>query len=152
MIGLEHVLTYRFSIRGPLGSTEGSPHGTRQYWEMTEGTLTGEGLRASIAMPGGDWYIASPDGFGRPDVRVQLQTDDGALILMSYTGLVEQTDAFVNAATNDQPTGWDDQYMRFAVRFETGAVKYRRLNESLFVARGHLLGTTELEYEIYRVT
>jgi hypothetical protein len=37
MIGLEHVLTYRFSIRGPLGSTEGSPHGTRQYWEMTEG-------------------------------------------------------------------------------------------------------------------
>jgi hypothetical protein len=71
---------------------------------------------------------------------------------MSYTGLVEQTDAFVNAATNDQPTGWDDQYMRFAVRFETGADKYRWLNESLFVARGHLLGTTELEYEIYRVT
>jgi hypothetical protein len=42
--------------------------------------------------------------------------------------------------------------MRFAVRFETGADKYRWLNESLFVARGHLLGTTELEYEIYRVT
>jgi hypothetical protein len=38
MIGLEHVLTYR----------------SRQYWQMTEGTLTGEGLRASIAMPGGD--------------------------------------------------------------------------------------------------
>ncbi len=67
---LERVLTYRFSIRGPLESTEGSPHGTRQYWEMTSGTLEGEGVRASIAMPGGDWYTASSDGFGRPDVRV----------------------------------------------------------------------------------
>jgi hypothetical protein len=152
VIGLEHVLTYRFSIRGPLDSTEGSPHGTRQYWEMTAGTLSGEGLKASIAMPGGDWYLASPDGFGRPDVRVQLRTDDEALILMRYTGLVEQTEAFVSAAGNDNATDWDEQYMRFAVSFDVGAERYRWLNESLFVARGRLLGTTELEYEIYRVT
>jgi hypothetical protein len=148
LIGLEHAFTYRFSIRGPLGGGDGA----RQYWEMSEGTLTGSGLNASIAMPGGDWYTASEDGFGRPDVRVQLETDDGELILMHYTGLVEQTEAFVSAATNDEPTGWDDQYMRFAVEFETGAERYRWLNQSLFVARGHILGTTELEYEIYRVT
>jgi Protein of unknown function (DUF3237) len=151
MIDLEHVLTYRFSIRGPLSSTEGSPLGTRHYWEMSEGTLTGPGLSAFIAMPGGDWYRASPDGFGRPDVRVQLETDDGALILMHYTGLVEQTDAFVDAAARNAPTGSDDQYMRFAVSFDTGAERYHWLNQSLFVARGHILGTTELEYEIYRV-
>jgi Protein of unknown function (DUF3237) len=149
---LEHVLTYRFSIRGPLPDTEGSPRGTRQYWEMSEGTLTGSGVNASIAMPGGDWYTASPDGFGRPDVRVQLQTEDGAVILMHYTGLVEQTEAFVTAAGDDKPTDWDDQYMRFHVWFDTGDERYRWLNESLFVARGHILGTTDLEYEIYRVT
>ena len=79
-------------------------------------------------------------------------TDDGALILMSYTGLVEQTDKFVSAAANDEPTEWDDQYMRFAVTFDTGAEKYTWLNKHLFVARRHILGTTELEYEIYRVT
>ena len=152
MIALEHVMTYRFAIRGPLGDTEGSPHGARQYWEMTEATLTGSGVNATIAMPGGDWYTAWPDGFGRPDVRVQLETDDGALILMSYTGLVELTDAFVEAASDDQATDWDDQYMRFAVSFDTGAERYRWLNQSLFVARGRILGTTELEYEIYRVT
>ena len=72
---------------------------------MSEGTLTGSGVNASIAMPGGDWYSASPDGFGRPDVRVQLQTDDGALILMHYTGLVELSDAFVNAAAKNEATG-----------------------------------------------
>ena len=153
MIGLEHVLTYRFSIRGPLqSSTEGSPLGTRHYWEMSKGTLKGERVNASIAMPGGDWYLASADGFGRPNVRVQLETDDGELILMQYTGLVELTDAFTRAASNDEPTGWDDQYMRFVFTFDAGAEQYRWLTQSLFVGRGHLLGTTELEYEIYRVT
>jgi hypothetical protein len=152
MIGLERVLTYRFSIRGPLGPTEGSPRGARQYWEMTRGTLTGDGLRAEIAMPGSDWMGLSPDGYWRPDVRVPLQTDDGALILMHYTGLVEQTDRFIQAASTDRATDWDDQYMRFAVFFDTGAERYTWLNQRLFLARGRILGTTELEYEIYRVT
>ena len=152
MLGLEPALTYRFSIRGPLGTTEGSPHVTRQYWEMTSGTLTGSELRAEIAMPGSDWMVVSSDGYGRPDVRVPLMTDDGALILMHYVGLVEQTERFVEAAANDEPTGWDDQYMRFSFCFETGAERHRWLTQRLFVGRGHLLGTTELEYEIYRVT
>ncbi len=42
--------------------------------------------------------------------------------------------------------------MRFATRFETGAERYRWLNESLFLMEGHILGTNELEYRIYRVT
>jgi uncharacterized protein DUF3237 len=149
---LEPLLTYHFTVRGPLGRTEGSPRGTSQYWEMTSGTLTGSGLRAHIAMPGSDWMAESADGFSRPDVRVALLTDDGALILMHYTGLVERTEAFVAAANDNRPTEWDDQYMRFAVTFDTGAERYRWLNRSLFVARGHILGTHELEYQIYRVT
>ena len=65
--------------RGPLARTEGSPLGERQYFEMTAGTLTGERINATIAMPGGDWMSRSPDGFWRPDVRVQLVTDDAAI-------------------------------------------------------------------------
>jgi hypothetical protein len=152
MLELESVMTYRLIVRGPLESTEGSPRGVRLYWEMTAGTLTGPDLTASIAMPGGDWYSASPDGFGRPDVRVALTTDDGAVILLHYTGLVEQTDAFVHAAERGEPTEWDDAYMRMLMTFDTGAERYAWLNRSLFVARGRLVGPGELEYEIYRVT
>jgi hypothetical protein len=150
MLELERVMTYRVTNRGPLGSTEGSPRGTRQFHEMSEGTLVGPGLRASIDMPGGDWYASGADGLGRPDVRVPLRTD-GELILLHYTGLVEPTEAFLHAIEADTQTDWDDQYMRMVMTFDTGAERYRWLNESLFVARGRLLGSSTVEYEIYRV-
>jgi len=102
-------------------------------------------------MPGGDWMARSPDGFWRPDVRVQLVTDDDAIILLHYTGLVEPTDRFSAAAETNRQTDWADQYMRMIFRFDTGAKKYAWLNTSLFIARGRLISAAELEYEIYRV-
>ena len=92
---------------------------------------------------------ASPDGFWRPDVRVVFRTGDGAA---HYTGLVEQTDAFVAAAGEDRETGWDDQYMRMVLQFETGDERYEWLTQSLFVAEGRILGTGRVEHAVYRVT
>lgn len=151
MLTLKKEMTYRFKTKGPLAPTNGSPRGPRQYWEMTEGTLTGERINAKIAMPGGDWYNVSADGFGRPDVRVQLITDDGEVILLHYTGLVEQTEVFKTAAAAGSETSWNDQYMRMMMNFDTGAEKYAWLNKSLFIAEGRLTGPAEIEYAIYRV-
>jgi hypothetical protein len=94
-------MTYHLTVKGPLGATEGSPTGSREYWEMASGRLTGARINASITMPGGDWMIVSSDRFGRPDVRTQFVTDDGALILLRYTGLVERTEAFKGAGGTD---------------------------------------------------
>jgi hypothetical protein len=151
MISLQHEMTYRLKVTGPLAATEGSPQGTREYWEMTDGTLTGARISARIAMPGGDWFAVGVDRFGRPDVRVPFTTDDGATILLHYTGLVEMSEAFKKAAQDGSATDWPDQYMRMAMRFDTGAEKYRWLNESLFVAEGRFAGPNEIEYRIYRV-
>lgn len=152
MIGLEHVMTYTLVTKGPLSSTRGSPLGERRYWEMSEGRLTGSGISASIAMPGGDWMLVSEDGFWRPDVRVQFMTDDGAVVLLRYHGLVEQTERFKAAAEGDSATDWDEVNMRMAMRFDTGDPRYQWLNRSLFLAEGRLLGTGHIEYRIYRVT
>jgi hypothetical protein len=76
---------------------------------MSEGTLTGERINAKLAMPGGDWMIYGSDGFGWPDVRVQFLTDDGALILLHYTGLVQRTPEFIAASEAGHETDWRDQ-------------------------------------------
>jgi hypothetical protein len=152
VIGLEEAMTYRVTTQGPLETTDGSPWGARQYWEVSEASLSGAHISATMAMTGGDWMGVSGDGFWRPDVRVQFRTTDDAVILMRYTGLVEQSDRFMRAASENHETSWDDQYMRLAVTFETGDERYRWLNENLFVARGRLIGTGEIEYTIYRVT
>jgi hypothetical protein len=149
---LERTMTYRLRVRGPLSPTAGSPLGERRYFEMTEGTLDGPGIAARVAMPGGDWMRVGADGFWRPDVRVSLLTDDGAVILLHYTGLVQQTPAFQAAAAAERATEFSDQYMRMAFVFDTGAEKYAWLNQSLFVAEGRLAGPSELEYGVYRVT
>lgn len=42
--------------------------------------------------------------------------------------------------------------MRLVLRFEAGAERYKWLNQSLFVAKGRLVGTGQIEYAVMRVT
>jgi hypothetical protein len=143
---------YRVKTTGPLKTTLGSPDGERNYWIVSDAEIEGLRIKARIAAPGSDWMRVSNDGFWRPDVRVPFQTDDGETVLMHYTGLVQQTHTFKQAAEANQPTAWSDQYMRLMMHFDTGAERYRWLNTSLFVAKGRLLGIGSIEYAVFRIT
>jgi hypothetical protein len=55
--------------------------------------------------------VVGTDRFGRPDVRVQFVTEDGSVILLHYTGLVERTSTFNAAAQAGAATGWSDQWL-----------------------------------------
>jgi Protein of unknown function (DUF3237) len=151
MIKLEHEMDFVLNVSGPVSATSGSPLGERIYWEMTDGLLTGPRINARVAMPGGDWLRVGDDGYWRPDVRLQLRSHDDVLILLQYSGLVEQTQKFRNASDNGLPTQFPDQYMRMLFRFDTGAEKYGWLNQSLFIAEGRLAGPKQFEYSVYRV-
>jgi hypothetical protein len=152
VIGLEREMIYRVRPRGPLGRTDGSPKGVREYWELGEAELRGPRVRAKAHAVGSDWFcVASSDGLSRPEVRVQFLTDDGALVLLCYTGLVRATDAFVRAAEVNGSTEFAEQYMRMQLTFDTGAASYRWLNESLWLAEGRL-DSGWIEYAVYRVT
>jgi Protein of unknown function (DUF3237) len=151
-LSLEPEMTYRVRTTKPSAPTQGSSIGKVQYWELSEATLSGGRINATLLATGGDWMQMSDDGFWRPHVRAQFVTDDGAVVLMHYTGLVEQTDAFKRAAEKNQSTAWDDQYMRLSINFATNNDRYRWLEQSLFIAAGRFLGTGEIEYAILRVT
>jgi hypothetical protein len=151
MIGLEFEMMYRLRPVGPMATTKGSPRGERQYWQMSDAELEGRRIHAKAPFVGGDWMEVGADGWGRPDVRVQFETDDGATVLLHYTGVVLATEAFNRAAETGGETGFEDQVMRMTMTFDSGSPRYAWLNQSLFIARGRLRDGL-VEYEVYRVT
>jgi hypothetical protein len=97
--------------------------GTRVVVPVLNGTFEGQKLRGKIAdAPAGDWVYSRPDGSIKLDVRLTLLTDDGAVILMTYSGIgVPKEGAMV---------------LRTAPQFETGDERYGWLNNIQAVGVG----------------
>lgn len=133
-------MTYRETIEGPLPSTPGSALGERLCWKITSATLHGKDVRATLAMPGIDWMRLGTDGIWRQDLRVQLLTDDGTVILMHYdTGMIRSTDAFLSALASGAATTWADQYMR-VTRIQRAGWKIFVAHAESFHCRGQAFG------------
>ncbi len=150
-VELHHEFTMRAVVAAglPIGA---GPSGLRLVAAVATGTVTGERLNGTIVGPGADWVKVGKDGLARVDVRMQISSDDGALIYVTYDGLLELNEKVV-AALGDHSleTAWRDQYFRTAPVFETGANQYEWLQRSLFIARGRIT-TDGVEYQVYRVT
>jgi hypothetical protein len=148
---LEHEMTFRERLEGPLGPTVGSP--ARLAWQIAEASLTGPRISATLAMAGTDWIRLGSDGIRRQDQRAQFMTDDGALILLRYeTGLIRGDKKFLDALENGEETGFGDQYMFMVPQFEVASDRYDWLTQSLFLAQGRLAGPRQIEYAVHRVS
>ena len=150
-IGLEFEFEYYGMLKPPVEVGPG-PYGTRVFFEVSEGEVTGERLSGRLLTGGGDWLLVGPDGWGRLDVRAQIQTDDDACIYLTYHGVIEITDAVQKALAEGGETRWEDQYFRAAPRLETGDERYGWVNQSLFVAQGRFYPGSGVQYRVYRVT
>jgi hypothetical protein len=102
-----------------IGST---PHGKLSIFPVTGGSFEGERLRGRVLAGGGDWVTAKADGTFELDLRVTLETDDGALIHMTFTGVRDDA----------------NHYLRTLPRFETAAPKYAFLYRLLAVGIGEI--------------
>ena len=149
-ISLEYECTYRASLKPPVDLGPG-PYGTRSFFEVIGGEMTGDRLNGKVLPGGGDWALIGPDGWGRLDVRAQIETVDGARILLTYYGVLQLNDAVQQALATAGATEYRDHYFRTTPRFETGDSRYAWLNQTAFVARGHLRPGLVVEYEVYRV-
>ena len=63
------------------------PHGIRSIVPVTGGDFDGPRLRGQILPGGGDWLLQRSDGVLELDLRITLETDDHALIYMTFQGL-----------------------------------------------------------------
>lgn len=116
----------------------GTPAGTRMVYEVAAGKIDGERLRASLqGRAAADWMLLGPDGTGTLDVRALVETHDGALIYVHYSGRVDLS-------------AGPDLVLYATPQFDTGDDRYRWLNRVQAVAKGRLDGLT-LTYELYEL-
>jgi hypothetical protein len=148
---LEYELTYHATLKQPVTVGAG-PYGERLFYEVTGGRVEGKRIKGRVLTGGGDWLLVGPDGWGRLDVRAQFATDDGAAIYVSYYGVIEMNERVGVAIAGGGATEYGDQYFRTSPRFETGDPRYAWLNQTLFVAEGHIHPGPMVEYRVYRVT
>lgn len=147
-------LSYEFGLRAEVAEpllVGPGPLGMRMVGPVTGGTFEGERLRGTVVGSGADWLLVRPDGWGNIDVRLQLRTEDGAVIYVSYRGLLQITDAVGRALAGDEGTDYADQYWRTTPRLETGDPRYGWVNNTLFVAEGRVGVGRAVEYRIYRI-
>src|SRR5947199_10148350 len=80
------LMTLRVVVSPPqtLGAV---PHGARVIAPIAGGTFEGPRLSGKVLPGGGDWTLLRSDGVLELDLRVTLETDDGALIYMTSFGL-----------------------------------------------------------------
>src|SRR2546426_11515591 len=80
------LMTLQVAVVGPqkIGAV---PHGTRVTAPIASGHFEGPRLRGKVLPGGGDWTLLRGDGVLELDLRLTLETDDGALIHMTSEGL-----------------------------------------------------------------
>lgn len=102
---------------------------------VTGGTFSGPGIRGTVR-PGGADYITQVAGHSSLDVRITLETDDGALIYMTYTGIVAR--------------GEDGLYWRVRPIFSTASEAYDWLNHAVFIGKSKQV-PDKVAYDIFRI-
>jgi Protein of unknown function (DUF3237) len=135
-VTLEHLcrLEAQLGARSVIGPT---PSGIRTIVEVTGVVVEGARLRGHLyGPPAGDWLTVGPDGTATLDVRLTVETDDGALIHVRYGGRSERVP--------------ENPYNYVAAVFETGDERYAWLNKIQAVGKG-LRVEDRVLYELYQV-
>jgi hypothetical protein len=148
-------LVHEFSFTAVLNEAVrvgDGPFGSRRIREVLSGEVTGDRISGSVGTGGADWVLVGPDGYGRLDVRLTVNTHDGAHIYVQYFGVIEYTEGAHAANAGERSSEWDEHYFRTSPRLETGDPRYEWVNRTLFVARGRLHPGPVVEYQVFRVT
>src|SRR5437899_13012463 len=82
------LFIFQIEVKPPsvIGATPGYD---RRVGEIAGGRFEGERLRGKILSGGSDWQSLRSDGTITLNVRRVMETDDGALIGMTYLGMLD---------------------------------------------------------------
>jgi hypothetical protein len=133
---LEHLCDVEAYLTAPI-PVGPSSWGTRLIFPVVgEGSVKGPKINGKIRPFGADWGLVREDNVFELDVRIVIETDDGAFIHTYYRGIVAMTkEEVVQFLAGELPKGLT---LYTTPRFETGHPKYQWLTRIQAVARGSL--------------
>ncbi len=131
-----HLMTMKLAVSG-LQAVGATPGGNRRVGLVAGGTFEGPRLKGTILPGGADWLMGRSDGSTTLDVRIVLQTDDGATIGMTYRGLRHGPDAVMAKVNAGEMVDPSEYYFRTAIFFETASEKYDWLNRAIAIGSGY---------------
>ena len=132
---LEHVMDFTAKLYAPVLNAGKGPYGTRYVYRAADGTFEGSRLKGRVLPGGGDMPITDEDGTMHLDIRVVLETDDGAYIYLQNQGVWRQDPTKTPRAEGER-SEYGDMYIMSTPRFETGDDRYSWLNDHVHVAEG----------------
>lgn len=113
-----------------------APAGQRRMANIPGGRFDGERLAGRIHASGAHWIRVGQTGMGHGDVRIVLETVDGADVCVAYSGFLEMNARRGEVVASRGQTQVGDLYLVTHLRFETGDPRYGWLNHTLAAGEG----------------
>ena len=146
---LQPLFIFQIEVKPPsiIGATPGYD---RRIGEIAGGRFEGEKLRGKILSGGSDWQSLRADGTTTLNVRLVMQTDDDALIGMTYLGMRHGPKEVLDRIGRGDKVSPTEYYMRATPYYETASEKYGWLNRIVSVAYGHRMAGGAI-YQVFEV-
>jgi hypothetical protein len=135
LLGKEPIFTIHAELAAitNLGRT---PYGERRVIGLLGGSVRGPKLSGRILPGGADWQIIRNDGAADIKARYTIESDSGALIMVTSEGLRHGPPDIMEKLARGDSVDPAHYYFRTVMRFETADPAIAWLNRILALARG----------------
>lgn len=115
------------------------------------GAFSGDRLSGTVLPGGADWVTQASDGSATIDVRLTLQTDDGATLGLTYQGRFIGAPGTMQRFVSGEAIDAVDYSLQTVARFETGDTRYAWLTDTMVVGIGEQIDGAPA-YQLYEIT
>jgi hypothetical protein len=133
----EHLFDMKLEVPVSEAINVGAkPYGERRIVKVTGGEFEGPQLKGRI-LGGDDWLLMCQNDVLLLDCRMMLETHDGHLICMTYTGRRHGPPEVMERMNQGEEVGASEYYHRVVPFFETTSETYGWLNGVVSIGIGH---------------
>jgi hypothetical protein len=124
--------------------------GQRMIVPVTAGTVEGSQINGKVLPGAADWLLIRTDGVGELDVRATIETNDGALLYLTYRGYVTNVPEIMPLWLQGQEVPRDSYYFAVTPYFETSSPQHAWLQRTVVVGTGSLV-PGGVDYDVFAV-